>query len=81
MKRVLVGLSGGVDSAVSAALLMQEGHEVEAAFMHNWHTDPYAHCESSQDYESACRVADHLDIPLHSIDFASEYFSEVFEPL
>lgn len=80
MKRILVGLSGGVDSAVSAALLLEQGYCVEAAFMHNWHSDSHSKCQAHEDYKAALSVAEHLKIPLHSIDFSTEYFSEVFEP-
>jgi tRNA-uridine 2-sulfurtransferase len=80
LKRILVGLSGGVDSAVSAAFLLEQGYFVEAAFMHNWHADPHSKCQAHEDYMAALAVAEHLGIPLHSVDFSTEYFSEVFEP-
>jgi tRNA-specific 2-thiouridylase len=79
-KKVLIGLSGGVDSAVAAHLLLEQGYMVEGAFMHNWHDDTYSQCQASADFEVAVKVADFLKIKLHSIDFATEYFYEVFTP-
>ena len=79
-KRVAVGLSGGVDSAVTALLLKQEGYDVEGIFMKNWDEDDDSeYCTAIQDYEDAQRVADELDIPLHAINFAAEYWDSVFE--
>ena len=78
--RVAVGLSGGVDSAVSALLLKQEGYDVEGIFMKNWdEDDDTEYCTAIQDYEDAQRVADRLRIPLHPINFAAEYWDSVFE--
>ncbi|MCY4128737.1 MAG: tRNA 2-thiouridine(34) synthase MnmA, partial [Gammaproteobacteria bacterium] len=78
--RVAVGLSGGVDSAVTALLLKQEGYEVEGIFMKNWdEDDDTEYCTAIQDYEDAQRVAERLDIPLHPINFAAEYWDSVFE--
>ncbi len=78
--RVAVGLSGGVDSAVTALLLKQEGFEVEGIFMKNWdEDDDTEYCTAIQDYEDAQRVADRIDIPLHAINFAAEYWDSVFE--
>lgn len=79
-KKVLLGLSGGVDSAVAAHILINQGYLVEAAFMHNWHNDNNSQCQSSADFEVAAKVADFLKINLHSIDFSTEYFYEVFTP-
>ena len=76
-RRVIVGLSGGVDSAVSAALLIEAGHEVEGLFMRNWAEDD-AYCTAAEDYESARAVAAQLDIPLHQADFSAEYRERVF---
>lgn len=79
-QRVAVGLSGGVDSAVTALLLKREGYEVEGIFMKNWdEDDDTEYCTAIQDFEDAQRVADRLDIPLHPINFAAEYWDSVFE--
>ena len=78
--RVAVGLSGGVDSAVTALLLKQEGFDVEGIFMKNWdEDDDTEYCTAIQDYEDAQRVAERIDIPLHPINFAAEYWDSVFE--
>lgn len=78
--RVAVGLSGGVDSAVTALLLKQEGFDVEGIFMKNWdEDDDTEYCTAIQDYEDAQRVAEQIDIPLHPINFAAEYWDSVFE--
>lgn len=81
MKRVVVGLSGGVDSAVSAALLKQQGYDVIGVFMKNWDdTDPESgHCTATIDYEDAKAVAKHLNIPIHHVNFEKEYWQLVFE--
>jgi len=79
-KKVIVGISGGVDSSVSAYLLKQQGYQVEGLFMKNWEeddTDEY--CSASQDLADAQAVCDKLDIKLHSINFAAEYWDNVFE--
>ena len=78
--RIAVGLSGGVDSAVAALILKQQGYEVNGVFMKNWdEDDDTEYCTSIQDFEDAQRVADKLDIPLHPINFAAEYWDDVFE--
>ncbi|VAW82101.1 tRNA-specific 2-thiouridylase MnmA [hydrothermal vent metagenome] len=79
-RRVIVGLSGGVDSAVAAYLLQQQGYDVEALFMKNWDEDDEAgHCPAEQDLIDARAVAEQLDIKLHTISFSSEYWDNVFE--
>ena len=79
-KRVIIGLSGGVDSAVAALLLKQQGHAVEGLFMKNWEEDDAAgYCAAAEDLAEAERVAGQLDIPLHRVNFASEYWDRVFE--
>jgi len=78
MARVIVALSGGVDSAVSAALLQEAGHEVEALFMSNWSEDEDGYCTSAADFQDARRVAEELGIPLHKASFAAEYRERVF---
>jgi tRNA-uridine 2-sulfurtransferase len=77
-KRIFVGLSGGVDSAVAALLLKRAGHEVHALFMSNWDADD-EYCTAAQDYQDARAVAERLAIPLHTVRFADEYRSRVFE--
>ncbi len=78
--KIIVGLSGGVDSAVAALLLRQQGHEVSGLFMKNWEEDDDAdYCAAAEDLAMARQVADHLDIPLRTVNFASEYWDRVFE--
>lgn len=75
---VMVGLSGGVDSAVAAWLLKEQGHRVSALFMQNWTEDESGYCTSAEDLQSARAVAAELGIPLHRVDFAAEYRERVF---
>jgi tRNA-specific 2-thiouridylase len=77
-ERVVLGISGGVDSAVSAALLKDAGHEVHALFMRNWEEDDDAYCTAAADLQDARRVCDSLGIPLHTVNFAAEYRERVF---
>ncbi|MGL5020525.1 MAG: tRNA 2-thiouridine(34) synthase MnmA [Mycoplasmatales bacterium] len=89
MAKVVVGLSGGVDSSVAAYLLLQEGHEVIGAFMQNWDpalngdlADPYINseiCQAEEDFQDAKAVANKLGIPIHRIDFVKEYWDKVFQ--
>jgi tRNA-uridine 2-sulfurtransferase len=77
--RVVVGLSGGVDSAVSAHLLKQQGWEVVAIFMKNWEDDDDdEYCSSRQDFLDAASVADVLGIEIEHVNFAAEYRDRVF---
>jgi tRNA-specific 2-thiouridylase len=79
MSNVIVGLSGGVDSAVAALLLKQQGHNVAAAFMKNWdEDDDEGYCPAEEDLADARAIADHLDIELHTVSFSGEYWSRVF---
>lgn len=79
MKKVIVGMSGGVDSSVAAYLLKESGYHVTGLFMKNWvEEDSNGVCHSSADYEDALQVCEFLDIPLYSIDFSSEYQDLVF---
>ncbi len=78
-QRVVVGLSGGVDSAVTAHLLKQQGHEVVAIFMKNWEDDDDSeYCSSRQDFLDAASVADVLGIEIEHVNFAAEYKDRVF---
>lgn len=77
--RVVVGLSGGVDSAVSAYLLKQQGYEVVAIFMKNWEDDDDSeYCSSNEDFVDAASVADVLGIEIEHVNFAAEYKDRVF---
>ncbi len=76
--RVIVGLSGGVDSAVAALLLKDAGWDVQALFMSNWEEDEDAYCTAAQDFQDARAVAAELAIPLHRASFAHEYRERVF---
>ncbi|MFO7579312.1 MAG: tRNA 2-thiouridine(34) synthase MnmA [Nitrosomonas halophila] len=78
-QRVVVGMSGGVDSSVAALLLKQQGYDVVGLFMKNWEeddTDEY--CSSRQDFLDAVSVADILDMPLEVVNFSAEYRERVF---
>jgi tRNA-specific 2-thiouridylase len=78
-QRVVVGLSGGVDSAVSAHLLKQQGHEVIGIFMKNWEDDDDdEYCSSRQDFIDAASVADVLGIEIEHVNFAADYKDRVF---
>ncbi|NRB22488.1 tRNA 2-thiouridine(34) synthase MnmA [Shewanella sp.] len=79
-KKVIVGMSGGVDSSVSAYLLLKQGYRVEGLFMKNWEeddTDEY--CAAADDLKDAQAVCDKLGIKLHTVNFAAEYWDNVFE--
>lgn len=79
-KKVIVGMSGGVDSSVSAYLLLEQGYQVEGLFMKNWEeddTDEY--CAAATDLADAEAVCAKLGIPLHTVNFAAEYWDNVFE--
>ena len=77
--RVIVGMSGGVDSSVAALLLRREGRDVSGLFMKNWEEDDGTEfCTAQADYEDAARVCDQLGIELHSANFAAEYWDDVF---
>ncbi|MDE6428890.1 MAG: tRNA 2-thiouridine(34) synthase MnmA [Malacoplasma sp.] len=90
-KKVVIGISGGVDSAVAAYLLKKQGYEVIGVFMQNW--DPYINneskdssksklntCEAEYDFEQASLVCKKLGIPIHRVNFIKEYWTMVFEP-
>lgn len=89
-KKVIVGLSGGVDSAVACLLLKKQGYEVEGMFMRNWDStlnndilgnpnDINDVCPQEKDYMDAVETARILDIPLHRVDFVEEYWNNVFQ--
>src|ERR671921_1091678 len=78
-QRVVVGLSGGVDSAVSAHLLKAQGYDVVGIFMKNWEDDDdSAYCSSNEDFVDAAAVADVLGIEIEHVNFAAEYKDRVF---
>ena len=78
--RIIVGLSGGVDSAVAALLLREQGYEVHGLFMSNWdEDDDDSYCTSAADFQDARSVARELGIPLHKVGFAAEYRQRVFD--
>jgi len=78
-QRIVVGLSGGVDSAVTAHLLKQQGHEVVGIFMKNWEDDDDSeYCSSNIDFVDAAAVADVLGIEIEHVNFAAEYRDRVF---
>ncbi len=87
MKTVVVGMSGGVDSAVAAYLLKKEGYNVIALFMRNWDSTINGEdfqnddiiCPQERDYNDAKMVCEKLDIPLHRVDFIKEYWDYVFK--
>ncbi len=77
--RIVVGMSGGVDSSVAAWLLKRQGHEVVGVFMKNWEDDDdEAYCSSRQDLVDAVAVADVLGVEIHAVNFAREYRERVF---
>lgn len=78
-QHVVVGLSGGVDSAVTAWLLREQGYRVSGLFMVNWTEDEAGYCTSAEDFQSARAVAEELGIPLHRVDFSAEYRERVFD--
>ncbi len=79
-KRVVVGMSGGVDSSVTALLLKQQGYDVIGLFMKNWEDDDDSeYCSSRQDLLDAVSVADTIGIPIEAVNFAKEYKERVFD--
>jgi len=78
--RVMVGMSGGVDSSVAALLLLEQGYQVEGLFMKNWdEDDDTEYCTAKADLADAQAVCDTLGIHLHTANFAAEYWDHVFE--
>ena len=78
-KRVVLGMSGGVDSSVAAILLKEQGYEVIGVFMKNWEEDENGVCMADEDYKDVVSVAEQLGIPYYSINFVKEYWERVFE--
>lgn len=79
-QKVLVALSGGVDSSVAAALLLEQGYEVEGAFIITWQA-PWLPCNWPEERRDAMRVAAHLHIPFHTVDLSKEYERDVVQYL
>ncbi|MBK4775364.1 tRNA 2-thiouridine(34) synthase MnmA [Candidatus Pantoea edessiphila] len=79
-KKVIIGMSGGVDSSVSAWLLKKQNYHVEGLFMKNWEEDDGKGCNAINDLSDAQSVCDKLGIYLHKISFAAEYWDDVFKP-
>ncbi len=79
MQRVIVGLSGGVDSAVAALCLKEQGWDVQGLFMSNWEEDEDGYCTAAEDFQDARAVARELGIVLHRVSFAAEYRERVFQ--
>ncbi len=82
MRRVVVGLSGGVDSSVAAHLLVQQGYEVVGMFMRNWHDESVTisdECPWINDSNDALLVAQHLGIPFQVIDLSKEYYERIVD--
>ncbi|WP_394217892.1 tRNA 2-thiouridine(34) synthase MnmA [Halobacillus trueperi] len=77
--RVVVGMSGGVDSSVAALLLKEQGYDVVGIFMKNWDdTDENGVCTATEDYEDVIRVCNQLDIPYFAVNFEKQYWDKVF---
>lgn len=77
--RVVVGMSGGVDSSVAALLLKQEGYDVVGIFMKNWDdTDEFGVCTATEDFDDVVRVCNQLDIPYYAVNFEKQYWDKVF---
>ncbi|WP_339229448.1 tRNA 2-thiouridine(34) synthase MnmA [Oceanobacillus sp. FSL K6-2867] len=77
--RVVVGMSGGVDSSVAAMLLKEQGYDVIGIFMKNWDdTDEFGVCTATEDYEDVIRVCNQLDIPYYAVNFEKQYWDKVF---
>lgn len=79
-QRIIVAMSGGVDSSVSAFLLKEQGYDVQGLFMKNWEEDDtQSYCAAKEDLADVEAVCERLDIPLHTINFSAEYWTYVFE--
>jgi tRNA-specific 2-thiouridylase len=78
-KRIILGMSGGVDSSVAALMLKEQGYDVHGLFMTNWEEDEEGYCTAADDLQDARKVAEHIGIPLHHVNFAKEYRERVFK--
>ena len=79
-EKIIVGLSGGVDSSVAALVLLEKGFHVEALFMKNWdEDDDDIYCNAAEDLSDAQQVSDKLGIKLHTVNFSHEYWEDVFK--
>jgi tRNA-specific 2-thiouridylase len=78
-QRVVLAISGGVDSAVAAVLLQRAGYDVHALFMRNWDATDDDYCTAAADLQDARKVCDDLGLPLHAVTFADEYRERVFQ--
>src|SRR5690625_4149227 len=77
--RVVMGMSGGVDSSVAALLLKNQGYEVIGIFMKNWDdTDEHGVCTATEDFDDVIRVCNQLDIPYYAVNFEKQYWDHVF---
>lgn len=77
--RVVIGMSGGVDSSVAALLLKEAGYDVIGIFMKNWDdTDEFGVCTATEDFEDVIRVANQIDIPYYAVNFEKQYWDKVF---
>lgn len=77
--RIVVGMSGGVDSSVTAWLLKEQGYDVIGLFMKNWDdTDEYGHCTATEDFEDVRKVCSQIGIPYYAVNFEKEYYEKVF---
>lgn len=78
--KIVVGMSGGVDSSVAALLLKQQGYDVIGVFMRNWEeSDEDGVCTATEDYEDVQRVCETIDIPYYTVNFTREYYDRVFQ--
>lgn len=77
--KVVIGMSGGVDSSVAALVLKQQGYDVIGIFMKNWdEKDEFGYCTSAEDYEDVRKVCDQIGIPYYTVNFEKEYWDRVF---
>lgn len=77
--KVIVGMSGGVDSSVAAMLLKQQGYIVEGVFMKNWQAEDDEFCTAEQDIADAKTICTQLNIPFHTVNFSKQYWDHVFQ--
>lgn len=76
--RVVIGMSGGVDSSVAALVLKEQGYDVVGIFMKNWDEEDEQYCTATEDYEDVRRVCQQIDIPYYTVNFEKEYWDKVF---